>query len=147
MKKLLLVLFLFGLQAAVLFAQDDMPQGGPGGGPGQQSPKERVKDLKTKLKLTDDQAAKIETIFTKEQKKMQSMFENRNEGGDFETMRKTMDAVQDSSTAAINKILTAAQIPLYKKILDDKKKEMEKMGPPPGGTAMRKTKHDLYRIV
>jgi Spy/CpxP family protein refolding chaperone len=146
MKKLLLILLLFGLHSALLFAQDDMPPGGPGG-PGMQSPKERVKNLISKLKLTDDQAAKIETIFTKEQKKMQSMFENRDGGGNFETMRKTMDAVQDSSTAAINKILTAEQKPLYKKILDDRKKEMEKMGPPPDGQAMRKGKHNNLRTV
>lgn len=146
MKKLLLVLFLFGLLSTVLFAQDDMPPGGPGG-PGQQSPKERVKDLITKLKLTDDQAAKIESIFTKEQKKMESMFENREGGGDFETMRKTMDALQDSSTAAINKILTVEQKPLYKKILDDRKKEMAKMGPPPDGQALRKGKHNNLRTA
>jgi hypothetical protein len=143
MKKLLLVLFLFGLQAAVLFAQDDMPPGGPG----RQTPKERVKDLKAKLNLTDEQATKMESIFTKEQKKMQDMFQNRDGGGDFEAMRKTMEAVQDSSTAAINKILTTEQIPLYKKILDDRKKEMEKMGPPPEGQAYLEIRDVQYRKI
>lgn len=130
MKKIFLILLFFGLQFAI-FAQEDMPPGPSGpGGPGQMQPKERVKDLKTKLKLTDDQAAKIETIFTKDQKKMQSLFEKR-DGGDFETMRKTMNALSDSTDTAINKLLTPEQKTKYKKITDDRKKEMENRPPPP----------------
>jgi Spy/CpxP family protein refolding chaperone len=134
MKNLFLALLFILIQAAVLNAQDQPPGPPPGGegGPGQMSPKERVKDLKTKLNLTDDQAKKIEQIFTEDQKKMQAMFEKREEGG-FEQMKKAMDAINEKSDAAINKILTAEQKTKYKKIVDERKKQQERMGPPPGG--------------
>jgi len=128
MKKLFFLFLVFGLQCAILYAQDGPPGGGPGG---PASPKDQVKELKTKLTLTDDQTTKVEKILTDSQKKMQALFSKREEGN-FETMKKTMDAISDSSDTAITKLLTDTQKAAYKKIIEERKKRQEQMGPPPG---------------
>jgi len=146
MRQIAAALIFFILQITVICAQD-MPPGPPPGGPGMASPKERVKELKAGLNLTDDQTKKIEQILTEDQKKMQALFEKREEGG-FEEMRIKVDAISEMSDKAINKILNAEQKTKYKKMIEERKKQMERMGPPPGGefggSALHLTKGLIY---
>lgn len=129
--KYLATILLTLIMSTALLAQDGPPPGGP---MGNISPKERTKELKTKLNLTDDQVKKVETIYTDFQKKIESFMEKRD--GDFREMKKTMDAAMDSTDSKILKVLDKDQQTKYKKIVEDRKKQMENMPPPPDeGTA------------
>jgi hypothetical protein len=83
------------------------------------------KELKTKLQLTDEQAVKIETVFSNNEKKIDSLFEKT--GDDKEAGRKAMDEIRKSTKSQIEKILTKEQKAKFQKIME----EMENRMPPP----------------
>lgn len=111
MKKAVLFILLVLLQFAVVNAQ------------GRMSPKERVKDLKSKLELTDEQAQKIENIFTESQQKMKD-YRDKNEGVSRTDMMKEMRAINENADKSIDSLLTDKQKEQYAAI---KKERQERM--------------------
>ena len=128
MKKLMMICgLLFGM---VAFAQAQPGQGRPGGGPGGRmgmNPEARVKQLDEKLKLSDDQKAKLTTIFTEQadaQKKMRE--EAQAGGGDREAMMEKMQKQRAELETKVTAVLNDEQKKAYKAMLDEQKAEMEK---------------------
>ena len=122
MKKLLSILLLLSFCAALVYAQD--------GPPPRMNPKDRTAELKKKLKLTDTQVAKVDSIFQDNQKKMDEMMQN-GPGGNMEEGRKAMDEMMQNTDKSIMKVLNAEQKVIYKKMIEERKKQMEEMMPPP----------------
>lgn len=97
------------------------------------SNKDMISDLKTKLELTNDQVKKIEAIFEKNMPKMDkppSDGEHGQPGARGEGMKKKIEEMNKE----IMKTLNDKQKEKFKKILEDRKKEMGNMPPPPRDT-------------
>ena len=109
MKKLLLMCCILLGITAVSRAQ---------GGGGRMTPEDRVAAMKTQLKLTDDQSAKILAIYKSSAAKRDSV---RNAGGDREAMRPIMTA----ANAQVQAVLTDDQKVAYKKMMDDMRAKMQ----------------------
>ena len=114
-KAVLVVIYLTSL--SMLLAQ-------PAGPPPQKM--DMVKDLKVKLQLSDEQAKKVESIFTGNQKKIDSLFEKNNK--DRQADRKKMDEIHKSTNNELEKILTKEQKVIFKEMME---KMDERMPPPP----------------
>ncbi len=114
---MLICMFLIGISAV------SRAQGGQ-----RMSAADRVKQMKTDLKLTDDQAAKITAVYEAQTKSMDSL---RNAGGDRSAMRPMMQASNDK----IKAILTADQQAAWQKMMDERRARMQNGGgggtPPP----------------
>ena len=120
MKKLLLMCcFVIGISAA------SRAQGGGGGGM-RMSPEDRVAQMKTTLKLTDDQSAQILAIYKASAAKRDSV---RNAGGDREAMRPIMMEANNKVQA----ILTDDQKAAWKKMMEDMRAKMQQNGGGGGG--------------
>jgi len=91
--------------------------------------KDRVKDLKEKLQLTDEQTKKVESIFNNNKKKMDASFENKDRGSS--DPRKMMDSIMNATDKEIEKVLTKDQKTKYLKMIEERKEQMKKMPPPP----------------
>ena len=102
MKKIALVLVLVLFQFVLVNAQ------------GRVTPQERAKNLKEKLELTDDQTAKVESIFVDSQKKMQEL--RKNVGGDRSAIRDSMKTISEQADKKITDILTDAQKEKYAQV-------------------------------
>jgi protein CpxP len=120
MKKLLLMCcFVIGISAV------SRAQGGGGGGM-RMTPEDRVAQMKTSLKLTDDQSTQILAILKAGAAKRDSV---RNAGGDREAMRPIMMETNNKVQA----ILTDDQKAAYKKMMDDMRAKMQQNGGGGGG--------------
>jgi Spy/CpxP family protein refolding chaperone len=78
-----------------------------------QTPQDRVKALKERLSLTDDQAAQVEKIFTQAQDKMKS-------SSDRSEFRKIMSDANDQ----VQQLLTETQKTEFKKMQDERTSKM-----------------------
>jgi hypothetical protein len=103
----------------------------PAGPPPQKM--DMVKELKAKLQLTDEQVKKVETIFANNKKKIDSLFQKKNE--DREADRKKMDEMRKSTNSEIEKILTKEQKAKFKEMTE---KMENRMPPPPPDGMMNK---------
>jgi len=124
MKKLVLSLVLV---AGLAFAANAQ-QGQGGGRRPQATPEERVKQLDEKVKLTDDQKAKVTAVYTEAaeaQKKMRE--EMQGGGGDMTAMREKMTKMSTDTDTKLNAIFTADQKTAYKTWQDEVKAAREKM--------------------
>lgn len=114
MKKVMLIcMFLVGISAV------SRAQGGQ-----RMSAADRVKQMKTDLKLTDDQATKITAIYETQTKSMDSL---RTAGGDRSAMRPLMQATNDK----IKAVLTAEQQAAWQKQMDERRARMQNGGGAP----------------
>lgn len=121
MKKLLLMCcFLIGI-TAVSRAQGGM----------RMSAEDRAKQLQTQLKLTDDQTAKITSIFKDQRTKMDSIRTAAN--GDRDAMRKGMMPLMQDTNTKIKAILTPDQVTAYDKIQQERMQRMQQGGGGGGG--------------
>lgn len=119
MKKLLLMCcFVIGISAV------SRAQGG--GGRGMRSPEDRVKMMQTQLKLTDDQTAKILTIYKESATKRDSV---RNAGGD----RTAMRPIMMEANTKVQAILTDDQKAAWKKMMEDMRAQRQQNGGGGGG--------------
>ena len=84
------------------------------------TPAERAANLKEQLNLTDAQTAKIDTIYTKTDKKIQAAFENNFDRTQFRT-------IMDSTNAEITKLLTDKQKKAFEKFLEERRNRMRRM--------------------
>jgi len=88
------------------------------------SHEDRVKQYTERLKLTDDQIKKVDTILTRSEKKMQAITtEDRTE------RRAQMMKMMDESNAQIEKILTTDQKTELKKMIEERKNRMQGQRP------------------
>jgi len=118
MKKLLLMCcFVIGISAA---------SRAQGGGGMRMSPEDRVAQMKTALKLTDDQSTKILAIMKEGAAKRDSV---RNAGGDRQAMRPIM---MDTNNK-IQAVLTDDQKAAWKKMMEDMRAKMQQNGGGGGG--------------
>jgi protein CpxP len=120
-KFLLMCCFLVGI-TAICRAQ---------GGGMRMSPEDRAKQMQTQLKLTDDQTAKITTIFKTQATKMDSIRTATN--GDRSAMRTAMGPLRTASNDQIKAILTPDQAAAYQKMMDDMRAKMQGGGGGGGG--------------
>jgi protein CpxP len=119
MKKILLMCcFLIGI-SAISRAQ---------GGGMRRSPEEMAKGLQTQLKLTDDQTAKITTIYKDQSVKMDSIRTAAN--GDRDAMRQARMPIMKATNDKVKAILTPEQSTAYDALL---KERMSRMGQGGGG--------------
>jgi len=110
-KFLLMCCFLVGI-TAMSYAQ---------GGGQRRSPEERAKMMQTQLKLTDDQTAKVTTIYQAQTKQIDSL---RNAGGDRSAFRPIMQATNDK----IKAILTPEQATAWQKMMDEQRAQRQQGG-------------------
>jgi protein CpxP len=91
------------------------------GGGVMMSPEERAKQLQERLKLTDEQTAKITKIYQASQNEFSEKMPELM--GDREGMRKAMGEMTEKNDKAIEKLLTKDQTKKYAEV----KKEREEM--------------------
>ncbi len=88
------------------------------------SPEERAKDLKEKLKLTNEQTGKVEQIY----EKVDSLFRNSLQGsGNRDQMKTAMNALMNDTDAKVLKILNDEQKVIYDSIIVVRKKQLEQL--------------------
>ena len=121
MKRAVFLLFIGLIFIMNVFAQK--------GGPPER--KNMVEELKEELNLTDTQVAKVEVIFNANKKKMDAIFEKKQQ--DESEFRKTMEEARENTDKEIEKILTEEQKALFKQFKEKHKKGMGEMPPPPPG--------------
>jgi Spy/CpxP family protein refolding chaperone len=123
MKKALLVALLaLGVSTASL------AQGGPGGFG--RTPAEQAEALKTSLSLTADQVTKVTAIFAAQAKTRDSLMAaggGPGAGGDMAAMMASFTKMQNDQTAKIKAILTAQQLPIYQKQVDEMAERRKQM--------------------
>ena len=114
------VLFGFICLLALSFTVSAQP--GQGGNRPQGTPEERAKQytetLKTTLGLTAKQVAPVDSINLIYFKDFAKLRENA--GGDFSSMRESMQKLEDKRVDAFAKVLTDEQVQAYKKYLADR---------------------------
>ncbi len=81
---------------------------------------ERLKTLKEKLELNDEQVSKIKVVLEESQDQMQELFENR--AGDREEMRNKMQEIRKDSNTKIESLLNENQIEKYRKYVENERK-------------------------
>ena len=86
--------------------------------------------MKTELKLTADQAAKVEAVNLSMAKERSKMMENAGNGGNRETMRAEMEKLNAKTLEEFGKILSKEQ-------LDEYQKQAAQRGGRPGGGGPR----------
>ncbi|HVV54824.1 MAG TPA: hypothetical protein VHC47_05850 [Mucilaginibacter sp.] len=95
------------------------------------SPEDRAKQLQTQLKLTDDQTAKITTIFKEQAAKRDSIMTAAN--GDRDAMRQGMMPLMRSTNDKIKAVLTADQAAEYDKMMQERMQRFRQGGGGGGG--------------
>ncbi len=121
MKKLMMICgLLFGM---VAFAQAQQEGARPGGRMGI-NPEARVKQLDEKLKLSDDQKAKLTTLFT-EQTEAQKKLRDET-AGDRKAMMEKMQKMRADLETKISAVLNDEQKKTYKAMVEEQRAEMEK---------------------
>lgn len=126
MKKLVMICALiFGV---VVFANAQQPGGGRPGGRMQVTPEERVEQLDAKVKLTDEQKAKAQVVYTEAVQSLKKMREEMmSGGGDREAMMEKMQKMNADVDVKVNALLNDDQKKVYKAWQDQVKADREKM--------------------
>jgi periplasmic protein CpxP/Spy len=91
---------------------------------------DRVKMLKEKLKLSDEQTAKI-TIILEDQREEITNATNENRG-DRDAMRTAIAELMKTTNSKIKAVLTDAQATQYDKILEGRRPRMKRQTPSSG---------------
>lgn len=113
MKKLLLMCCILLGFTAISRAQ---------GGGMRMSPEDRAKQLQTQLKLTDDQTAKVTTIYKAQATRMDSIRTAAN--GDRSAMRQAMMPLIKDTNDKVKAVLTADQAAQYDKMVQERMNRM-----------------------
>jgi Spy/CpxP family protein refolding chaperone len=88
---------------------------------GMRDPATMAKGLQTQLKLTDDQTAKIQAIYTAQNASIDSA---RTAGAD----RSAFRPIMESSVTKIKALLTADQAVAFQKMVDERRARMQQGG-------------------
>lgn len=128
MRKLLIICGL--LFSVITFAQAQDGQGQRQGGRGMGTPEERVKRqtevLVEKLKLNDDQKAKVSAIYLEQASSMKKLRDDAN--GDRDAMRAAMIKSGDETDTKITALLTDDQKKAFTALKEERKELMKKRG-------------------
>jgi len=92
---------------------------------GRMTHEERVQQYKERLKLTDDQTKKVDSLLKKSEQKRDEL---RNKG-EMDNMREEMMKIMDETNAQITKILKPAQKEELKKMIEERKNRMQGQRP------------------
>lgn len=117
MKKVLLVALLAIGVSAASYAQGGFNR----------TPAEQAEALKTSLSLSADQTTKVTAIFAAGTKTRDSLMAAAQGGGDRASMMASFTKMNDAQAAKIKAILTADQIKIYQKQLDERAERMKQM--------------------
>lgn len=93
------------------------------GGNPQDRLKKTLEDYKTRLKLTEAQFTKVDSILNAQMKEIMKIREEAN--GDFSSMREKMAPVREKTDKAVEALLTDEQKPEFKKILEERAQRMQ----------------------
>ncbi|OGV26647.1 MAG: hypothetical protein A3J84_03905 [Ignavibacteria bacterium RIFOXYA2_FULL_37_17] len=116
---ILSILFLFGFTAQS-FSQ------GMGGMNPQERIKQQLKTYKERLKLTDAQFKKVDTILNNQMNEIQKLRDNS--GGDRESMREGMMSLREKTNKKIEALLNDTQKAEFKKIQEEAAQRRQGMG-------------------
>ena len=116
---ILSILFLFGFTAQS-FSQ------GMGGMNPQERIKQQLKTYKERLKLTDAQFKKVDTILNNQMNEIQKLRDNS--GGDSESMREGMMSLREKTNKKIEALLNDTQKAEFKKIQEEAAQRRQGMG-------------------
>jgi len=117
MKKILLMLCFVAGITSLSKAQN---------GGGRRTPEEQAKNLQTRLKLSDDQTAKITTIMQMQSTKMDSVRTASN--GDRQAMMQGMMPIRQAISTKVKAVLTADQATTYEKMQAEQMNRMRQGG-------------------
>ena len=92
---------------------------------------DRVKDMTIRLKLTDDQAAKVKDILTASREEMMKIRDEQ--GDDMDAMRAAMRAQTEKTDKQIGALLTDDQKKEYAKMKAEREEQMRKRMQQQGG--------------
>jgi Spy/CpxP family protein refolding chaperone len=94
-------------------------------GPGRNrlSPDERAAELKTLLKLSDEQATKVKSIYEQQDKEMRKLFESA--AGDRAAMREAMQKSAKETDEKILALLNEEQQSKYKQLVEERRSRFE----------------------
>jgi len=112
---------------ALLFSVITYANAQQGGGRGgmMMKPEDRVKQLDEKLKLSDEQKTKLNTLFTEQAEAMKKMREE-GQSGDRDAMREKMMKFRAENDTKVNALLTEDQKKTYKTWQEEQRAEMQK---------------------
>jgi hypothetical protein len=116
---------MFAILFVVAFSFQSFAQGMGGMNP-QERMKQQLTTYKERLKLTDEQYKKVETILNDQITEIQKLRDNAN--GDFQSIRGAMQELRDKTTKKIEALLTGDQKPEWKKIQDEAAARRAQMG-------------------
>lgn len=117
-KSIMSIVVLFFLALSI----NTFAQMGQGGNP-QDRLKRQLDELKTRLKLTDTQYKKVDSILTAQMTEMGKIRDAAN--GDRESMRLKMTDLREKTDKQITALLTKDQLVEYKKIQDERQQRMQ----------------------
>ena len=96
------------------------------GGGGRRTPEEQAKNLQTQLKLTDDQTAKITSIYKAQSAQRDSLMTASN--GDRQAAMQAMRPMMEATSTKIKAVLTAEQATAYDKMMQERMNRMRQGG-------------------
>ncbi len=105
----------------VLLAQPSVLAQGPGRG--RPAPDERAAELKTLLKLSDEQTTTVKRIFEQQDKEVRKLFESA--AGDRAAMREAMQKNARETDEKILALLNGEQQTKYKQWVDERRARFE----------------------
>jgi Spy/CpxP family protein refolding chaperone len=91
----------------------DSPNGGPGPGPGHETPAQRLDHLATLLDLTAAQKTQVETILNEEHAKMRTQHEQTQSSGQkptLEQMKAAHEQLQQETLSKLTPVLSPTQL-------------------------------------
>jgi len=120
MKKLMMICAL--LFSVITYANAQQGGGRMGGTPEERA-KRNTEVLTEKLKLSDDQKAKVLAIYTDQNAAMAKAREEA--GGDRSAIREKMGKMMAETSTKIEAVLTDEQKPVFKAYQEERRKQME----------------------
>jgi len=124
MKKLLMICGLLFSVITFANAQDGQGQGGRRGGTPEERAKRQTEMLAEKLKLSDDQKAKVNAIYLEQGAAMRKMRDSL--GNDREAWRGAMVKANAANEAKITAVLTDDQKKAFKAWTEERREAMRK---------------------
>jgi Spy/CpxP family protein refolding chaperone len=122
MKASVLMVALLWVGAAVGQAPDSS-NGGPGPGPGHETPAERLDHLATLLDLTDAQKTQVGAILNEEHAKMRAQHEQAQASGQkptFEQMKAAHEQMQQETLSKLTPVLTPTQLKKFQVLMAER---------------------------
>ena len=101
----------------------DSPNGGPGPGPGHETPAQRLDHLATLLDLTDAQKTQVEAILSEEHARMRAQHEQAQSSGQkptFEQMKAAHEQIQQETLSKLTPVLNPTQLKKFQALMAER---------------------------